>query len=235
MENQNIWDNAPNAPITQNDANIIIEGQKYSYSITKSEDKEDSLIIKVFDKDGKSEIYFTYEAHLNKLIKDIKYLSLCETLDEMIDTLKEIFSQHKVKVELDEDEYNLEMELNGIIKKKCIIQLTKHYIEKLKNPIDIKENKFTELGNKYKDLLNNFEQLKIMKENIIKKDEIKNILKELILDEDIKLLVFEGIEQIFLSKYNLNNIPVDKTENIKKNAINKIQNIIDNKTDKINK
>lgn len=71
-------------------------------------------------------------------------------------------------------------------------------------------------------------------ETTIKKDEIKNILKELILDEDIKLLVFEGIEQIFLSKYNLNNIPVDKTENIEKKAINKMQKIIDNKTDKIN-
>lgn len=54
------------------------------------------------------------------------------------------------------------------------------------------------------------------------------------MDEDIKLLVFEGIEQFFLSKYNLNNIPVDKTENIEKKAINKMQKIFDNKTDKIN-
>ena len=32
----------------------------------------------------------------------------------------------------------------------------------------------------------------------------------------------------------MNNIPVDKTENIENNAINKMQKIIDNKTDKIN-
>ena len=29
MENQDIFDNAPNTPITQNDSNIIIDGQKY--------------------------------------------------------------------------------------------------------------------------------------------------------------------------------------------------------------
>ena len=54
---------------------------------------------------------------------------MCESLDEMIESLKEIFSQRKVKVILIEGEYNLELEINGIIKKKCIVQLTKHKIE----------------------------------------------------------------------------------------------------------
>ena len=54
---------------------------------------------------------------------------MCESLDEMIESLKEIFSQRKVKVILIEGEYNLELEINGIIKKKRIVQSTKHKIE----------------------------------------------------------------------------------------------------------
>ena len=112
---------------------------------------------------------------------------MCESLDEMIESLKEIFSQRKVKVILIEGEYNLELEINGIIKKKCIVQLTKHKIEnhhELNYTID---DKIISLENKYKDLLNKYEQLKLTKDNIIKKDDIKNIIKEIILDKDIKL------------------------------------------------
>ena len=37
------------APITPDNHFILINNEKYSYSVTKSEGKEDSLLIKLFD------------------------------------------------------------------------------------------------------------------------------------------------------------------------------------------
>ena len=37
------------APITPDNQFIIINNEKYSYSVTKSEGKENSLLIKLFD------------------------------------------------------------------------------------------------------------------------------------------------------------------------------------------
>lgn len=102
MQKEDLCQNAPSGPITPDDQSIIIDGQKYIYSINKSETNEKSLIIKLYDKDGKSEIFFTYQAQIDKLVKDIKFHSLCGTLDKMIESLKEIFSQRKVKVILNE-------------------------------------------------------------------------------------------------------------------------------------
>lgn len=234
MEKEDLCQNAPSGPITPDDQSIIIDGQKYIYSINKSETNENSLIIKLYDKDGKSEIFFTYEAQIDKLTKDIKFLSLCESLDEMIESLKEIFSQRKVKVILIEGEYNLELEINGIIKKKCIVQLTKHKIENHHELNCTIDDKIISLENKYKDLLNKYEQLKLTKDNIIKKDDIKNIIKEIILDKDIKLFLLEEIEQKIVSKYNLNNVSTVKSEIFENNITTKIENIVNNKTVQLN-
>lgn len=231
---EDLCQNAPSGPITPDDQSIIIDGQKYIYSINKSETNEKSLIIKLYDKDDKSEIFFTYEAQIDKLTKDIKFLSLCETLDEMIESLKEIFSQRKVKIILNEGEYNLELEINGIIKKKCIVQLTKHKIEKHHEQNYTIDDKITNLENKYKELLNKYEQLKITKDNIIKKDDIKNIIKEIILDKDIKLLLLEEIMQKIISKYNLNNVSTGKSEIFENKITTKIENIVNIKTDQLN-
>ena len=86
---------------TQENTGIIINGIKYSYSITKSEKEKEkeSLIIKLYDPNNISDFYYTYESDVEKLIKDIKFLSICENLDEMIDSLKEIFTNGNVQVE----------------------------------------------------------------------------------------------------------------------------------------
>ena len=86
------------APTPENQG-ILINDMKYSYSITKSECNEGSLLIKLFEPNEKSNMYFTYEAPMEQLIEEVKFLSLYENLDEIIDNLNDIFSQGNVLVE----------------------------------------------------------------------------------------------------------------------------------------
>ena len=88
---------------------ILINDMKYSYSITKSESNEESLLIKLFEPNQKSNMYFTYEAPMEQLTKEVKFLALYESLDEIIDNLKDIFSQGNVHVEEKDGVYNLEL------------------------------------------------------------------------------------------------------------------------------
>ena len=58
---------------------------------------------------------------------------MCESLDEMINSLNEVFSQANPKVEEKNGEFLMEFEASGFgIKKKFIIKLIKHEIEKPK-------------------------------------------------------------------------------------------------------
>ena len=119
-----------------------------------------------------------------------------ENLDEIIDSLKEIFYKGNVEIQEKDGEYNLELKIIGV-KKKCFIQLTKHEIEKPKEPKSEFEVEINKLKKNFKDLLNKFEEIKTTKEN-----EIKNKIKEIIFDKDIKIKLFEEMEQLLLSKYN---------------------------------
>ena len=67
-------------------------------------------------------------------------------------------------------------------------------LKNLKSEFEVEINK---LEKKFKDLLNKFEEIKTTKEN-----EIKNKIKEIIFDKDIKIKLFEEMEQLLLSKYN---------------------------------
>ena len=64
----------------------------------------------------------------------------------------------------------------------------------------IKDEKY-KLKIDYKNLYNKYEELKTIKEN-----EIRNIVKEIIFDKDIKLKLFKDLEKTSLPKYNLNNM-----------------------------
>ena len=175
--------------------------------MTKSENKEESLIIKLYDQTKKSNIYFTYEASMEKLSKDIKFLALCENLDEMIESLEEVFSQGNAHVEEKDGEFSMEFKVSGI-KKKCIIQLTK---DEIKQANEGKDDKFDKLEKKFKDLLNKYEELKI-----IKKNEIKDIVKEVI-EKNIRMIILEDMEQMLWSKYNLNHIAKNKSQSKSQN------------------
>ena len=226
MEEVEIGESAP-ALTTPEFKGVYINGIKYNYSLTKAEKEKDSLIIKLFDPTEESKYYFSYESSYEKIIKDIKFLSIYESIDEIIDSLEEIFSKGNIEVHEKDGIYNLELKLIGI-KKKCLIELTKHEIEKPKEPKSEIEKEIYELEKKFKDLLNQFEEIKITKEN-----EIKNKIKEVIFDKEIKNKLFEEMEQRLLSKYNLNKL--NNIPEIENNIINKVQNVVDNKEDKINK
>ena len=226
MEGIEIGESAPS--LNTSDYNgIYINGIKCKYSITKSEKEKDSLIIKLFDPTNQSNSYYSYESSYEHIIKDIKFLSMYENIDEIIDSLEEIFSKGNIEVHEKDGIFNLELKLIGI-KKKCLIELTKHEIEKPKEPKSEIEKEIYELEKKFKDLLNQFEEIKITKEN-----EIKNKIKEVIFDKEIKNKLFEEMEQRLLSKYNLNKL--NNIPEIENNIINKVQNVVDNKEDKINK
>ena len=215
--------NAPNGP----NEGILINEIKYSYEIKKSEDEQ--LLIKLYDPTENSEVYFTYEAPTSQLKDDIKFLRMYDNLDEMIESLNDIFSKGNVQVEEKDGEYFMEFKLTDFKKKRCLILLTKHQIEQPKNELEIKIKK---LEKEFKILLNKFEELKSKKENLIKENDIRNIVNDMILNKDIKLKLFEELEQMLLSKYNLNNIP--KNNNAQNEIINKIQNEVNAKEQNIN-
>lgn len=228
--------NVQSAPVTQENKGILINGIHYSYSITKSENEEESLIIKLYEPEQKSNLYFTYEASTEKISKDIKFLSICEDREEMIASLNEAFSQGNVQVEEKDEVYNMEFKVSGFgIKKKCIIQLTKHEIEQPKEQIkELEGGMIEQFQNKLNDLYNKFEQLKTEKENVLKEDNITKIIKKLIFDEDIKMKFFEEMEKLFLSKYNLNNNQKNKENSVENEMINKTEDSINIKEEKIN-
>ena len=68
--------NGPSAPTTQENKGVLINGLNYSYSITKSEKEEETLIIKLYELNHNSNLYFTYEASVEKLSKEIKRWSI---------------------------------------------------------------------------------------------------------------------------------------------------------------
>ena len=83
---------------------IIIEDVEYIYSISKLENKDGISIILKELKPYKN-INFIYEALKDKLTKDIKQLYICENIDDMINTLKDIIDTGNIIVERRENKY----------------------------------------------------------------------------------------------------------------------------------
>ena len=184
-----------------------------------------------------SKYFYSYEANYDKLIKDIKFFSIYENIDDIIVSLKEIFAKRNIEIQEKDGIYYLELKIIGVTIK-CLIQLNKNKIEITNEQKSELEKEIINLENKFKDLLNKFEEIKIIKEN-----EIQKKIKELIFDKEIKTKLFEEMEKIFLSKYNLNklnniqeNYAVNENifNNVENNIINKVQNFFDNKEIKIN-
>ena len=212
---------------TPNNQGITINNVNYSYSITKSKNKENYLLITLFDPNQKSNKYFTYEAPMEQLIEEVKFLSLYENLDEIIDNLNDIFSQGNVLVEEKNGVYIMKFKVIGI-NKKYSIKLTKHKIKKPKENISELESKLKKIRKYLDDLYNKCEELKV-----IRKKAIKKIIKEVIFDDDILFKLFEKMKRISSSKYKSvhdNNINND----IDNNIMNKVKEAVNNKESKIN-
>ena len=215
----------------ENEKGILINQINYKYSITKSERDPNSLIIKLFDPSQKSKFYLTYEASFEQLLKDIKFLSVCEDLDEAIESLEKIFSKGNVEVVEKEGIFNLGL-IVEILNKKCFVKLTKNEIEEEKEPQNELEKRIIQLENNYKDLFNKVEEFKQNEDN-----NIRNLLKEVIFDKSIKAELFKEFEMILVDKYKLNNDNEDKNnkneKQIEDDIIDKVQAKIRNKEGKI--
>ena len=211
---------------------IYINGINYSYLVSKSEKDKEKLIIKLYDETNKVNIYYTYSGDISKLKRDIKFLDSCENLDDIIVCLNDIFNKGNAQVEKIEGKYYLKLSYNNQgINKSSTIQLIKH--DNKNDEHNEIEDRINKIENNYKELYNKYEELKIKKE-----DDIKNIVKETIFNNDIQKKLFENMENMLLSKYNLNNIPKNNNQNdndIENNIINKVNEVVKNKEDNINK
>ena len=213
---------------------IFINGIKYLYSICLSDKKKDSLTIKLYNPKDKPELYYIYESHISKIKKEVEFLSTYNNLDEIIDSLNRVFYEGNVKAKEKNGEIILELkECESELEKIGLIKLIKSDINKSKNEL---EEKIEILENKYEDLLITVKELKIAKENALNKNEVRNIIKEVLFDKEIKNKLFENMEHMFLSKYNLDNIPKKdkKDENVEEKIMNKLKEVANDKEEKMN-
>ena len=186
---------------------IYINGINYSYLVSKSEKDKEKLIIKLYDETNKVNIYYTYSGDISKLKRDIKFLDSCENLDDIIVCLNDIFNKGNSQVEKIEGKYYLKLSYNNQgINKSSTIQLIKH--DNKNDEHNEIEDRINKIENNYKELYNKYEELKIKKEN-----DIRKIVKETIFNNDIQKKLFENMENMLLSKYNLNNIPKNNNQN----------------------
>ena len=202
---------------------IYINGINYSYKITKSNKNKDVLNIKLYDKNKISKIYFTYESHFQEIKKKFEFFSFTKNIDDIISYLNEIFSKGKIEIKKENDKNYIILKINDD-NNKVIFPLTKN---KIKYELD---NRIDKLEKNYENLVTKFDELISAKEK-----EIKNKIIEVMLKQDIKGKLFEEMEQMFLSKYNLNNISKNNNVNKEQNSVNKEKKVFDNKEDKINK
>ena len=216
---------------TEKNFGIYINGIKHFYSISKS-DKE-KLIIKLYDATNKINIYYSYSGDIAKLKRDIRFLVFCENLNDIISCLNDIFNKGNAQVDKIEGKYYLQLKyIESGINISSTIQLFKHD-NKNEDNNEI-EDRINKIESDYKELYNKYEELKIKKE-----DDIRNIVKETIFNNDIQKKLFENMENMLLSKYNLNDIPKNndqnQNDNIENNIMNKVNKIVKKKEDNINK
>ena len=102
---------------------ISFNDSSYIFSINKLQDKE-GISIKLTEEKPKNNIYYEYIAEKDKLVKDIKVLFICKSIDEMIKTLKESFNKGNVTVDNINNKYIMELEFKGFgVITKSVIEL----------------------------------------------------------------------------------------------------------------
>ena len=197
---------------------ISINGSEYLYSILKL-DKEEGIKIKLFESTPKTNIYYEYEASTSELTKNIKILLLCENLDEMISILKSAFNEGKAKFIEKEEKYYIELTFEAIGKSKTsLIQFIKY---EPKDPMTEINDKIKAIENECQNLSKEIEKLKNMKDN---DEDLKEKIKLVLQEKDIKMMLFEEFEKIICSKFNLdNNKKEDKNEELENN-LSKVEN-----------
>ena len=112
---------------------IKIENIEYSYLINKI-NQEEGISIELKENKPDKNIIFKYEALSNKIIQDIKPLAACENIEEMINSLNDIFLKNKIIVEKREEKYIMIIEIQTFGK-------MKNYEIELKKIVQIDDKK----------------------------------------------------------------------------------------------
>ena len=201
--------NATKTP-NKNEPLITIDNSDYTYSISKLENEE-GIIIKLVESNPKTNIFYTYEALTEQLIKDIKILYTCESIEEMILSLKEVFSNGKVKVENKEGKYLLELLFEGFGKaKKSVIELKKN---EPKDPFTQINDRIKAIEEKLEDISKKIETIQNQKSSNNSSSNLKELVKQILLDKEFK--------QILLNEHHLINNEKEKGETKDKNTKSK--------------
>ena len=215
MEREEIID-TPCGPTLQDlKPPITINGIEYFYSISKLE-KTEGIKIKLFESKPKTNIYYEYEASILELTNDIKFLLLCENLDEMISSLKKAFNEGKAKYLEENQKYYIEFHFEAMGKSKTNKIEFKKFVQK--DPIAELKEKIELMQSDYKNLAKEIEELKKIKNNDL---DLKGKMKEILQDKDIKMKLYEEFEQIICSKFRL----TSETKKDKKEESNTLTNI----------
>ena len=155
---------------------INIENIEYSYLISKI-DKEEGISIELKEIKPDKNIIFKYEALLNQIIQDIKPLAICESIEEMINSLNDIFLKDKIMVEKREEKYIMIIEI-------LLFENMKKYEIELKKIEHIDEkkvllNKIENIENKFELIQEEINKLKLQSNIILNKEDKKKIIKEI--------------------------------------------------------
>ena len=167
MEQEDSKDTKVTPTVDELKPSIMINDLEYTYSIKKLEDKE-GLIIKLSELIPKTNIYYVYEVEASKLITDIKLLSICEDIEDMINTLEDIFLKGNAIFIEEENKYYIKLIFSGLGKKRISkIELTKHVPKESKDQLTDLNDKIHELDFKYNNLIKEIDGLKIIVKKMI--------------------------------------------------------------------
>jgi len=176
MEREEII-NTPCGPTLQDITSpITINGIEYFYSISKLE-KDKGVKIKLFESKPKTNIYYEYEAATSELTNEIKYLLLCEDLDEMIIALKTAFNEGRAKYLEENQKCYIDFQFEAMGKSKKNKIEFKKFVQK--DPITELKEAITLMQTDYKNLAKEVEELKKIRNNDI---DLKGKMKEILQD-----------------------------------------------------
>ena len=155
---------------------IKIENIEYSYLISKI-DKQEGISIELKEIKPNKNIIFKYEALLNQIIQDIKPLAICESIEEMINSLNDIFLKDKIMIEKREEKYIMIIEIFALGKiKKYEIELKKIETDDQKKDL---LNRIENIENKFELIQQEINKLKLQSNIILNKEDKKKIIKEI--------------------------------------------------------
>ena len=224
---------------------IKFEDEEFYYSITELEGK-DGINIKLSEVKQEKNIYFQYEASNEKLIQEIDFLYSFKDLEQKINILYQLFRDDKVTITKKEDKYFMELEFVILnIGKKYELELEKFEIyeptkEELINSFKDLNDKFNELKNEINDIKKNTNKtfgecsdknminqnnidLNLILDELEKKINIKEKIKEALKEKDIQDMIFSELEKRISNNKSKSEI-IEENGNIKNDNFNLIEN-----------